>query len=110
MASILDRFSLKGKVAIVVGAGGAIGRAISHAYAQAGAAVGCLDFHASNAATTALQITEAGGPAAPFRVDGTPGGQVGPAIDASRSAFVRWHTPLHSPATAGPTRTAATSI
>ncbi|MDB5785258.1 SDR family NAD(P)-dependent oxidoreductase [Caballeronia mineralivorans] len=102
MASVLDSYSLKGKVAIVVGAGGAIGRAISHAYAQAGAAVGCLDFHASNAATTALQITEAGGQARSFRVDVTQEDEVGSAIDAVHAAFGGVHVLVNCAATADP--------
>src|SRR5258708_10872938 len=102
MASVLDSYSLKGKVAIVVGAGGAIGRAISHAYAQAGAAVGCLDFHAANAATTALQITEAGGQARSFRVDVTREDEVGSAIDAVHAAFGGVHVLVNCAAAADP--------
>src|SRR5258708_30487114 len=102
MASVLDRYSLKGKVAIVVGAGGEIGRAISKAYAQAGAAVGCLDFHESNAATTALQITEAGGQARSFRVDVTKEDEVGSAIDAGHAAFGGVHVLVHCPAPLDP--------
>ena len=78
MASILDSYSLKGKVAIVVGAGGAIGRAISLAYGQAGARLGALIFIV-NAAATALQITEEGGQARSFRVDVTQEDEVGSA-------------------------------
>jgi len=45
--------SLQGKAAIVTGAGGGIGRAISIAFAQAGARVACLDIHLKNAEETA---------------------------------------------------------
>src|SRR5262249_42738217 len=41
------------KAAIVTGAGGGIGRAISIAFAQAGARVACLDLHLNKAAETA---------------------------------------------------------
>ena len=45
--------SLQGKAAIVTGAGGGIGRAISTAFARAGARVACLDIHLQNAEETA---------------------------------------------------------
>ena len=45
--------SLQGKAAIVTGAGGGIGRAISSAFARAGARVACLDIHLQNAEETA---------------------------------------------------------
>src|SRR5258707_11368061 len=102
MASVLDRYSLKGKVAIVVGAGGEIGRAISKAYAQAGAAVGCLDFHASNAATTALQITEAGGQARSFRAGVSRADAACSGIDAAHPAFGAVACPVPSAAAAAP--------
>jgi len=45
--------SLQGKAAIVSGAGGGIGRAISISFAQAGAKVACLDIKLKNAEETA---------------------------------------------------------
>src|SRR3954453_1899305 len=48
-----DQYSLKGKAAIVTGAGGGICRAISIAFAQAGATVACLDVNLKNADETA---------------------------------------------------------
>ena len=44
--SVLDRFSLQGKTALVTGAGQGIGRAIAQTLANAGALVGCLDRNA----------------------------------------------------------------
>lgn len=38
-----DKYSLRGKAAIITGAGGGIGRAIAVAFAQAGAKVACVD-------------------------------------------------------------------
>jgi NAD(P)-dependent dehydrogenase (short-subunit alcohol dehydrogenase family) len=105
MASILDSYSLKNKVAIVVGAGGEIGRAISKAYAEAGAAVGCLDFHESNAHATALEITEAGGRAVAFRVDVTSEDEVGAAVDAVHAAFGGVHILVNCAATSDPSGT-----
>ena len=43
MENILNKYSLKGKVAIVTGAGQGIGRAISIAFAQAGAQAAISD-------------------------------------------------------------------
>ena len=48
-----DKYSLKGKAAIVTGAGGGIGRAISIAFAQAGAKVACVDLNLDKAEETA---------------------------------------------------------
>src|ERR1044072_3798170 len=45
--------SLQGKAAIVTGAGGGIGRAISIAFAQAGAKVACVDLNLDKAEETA---------------------------------------------------------
>jgi len=49
----LDHFKLAGRVAIVTGAGGGIGRAIAVEFAQAGADVACVDLMADNAEETA---------------------------------------------------------
>jgi NAD(P)-dependent dehydrogenase (short-subunit alcohol dehydrogenase family) len=46
-------YSLRGKAAIVTGAGGGICRAISTTFAQAGATVACLDINLKNADETA---------------------------------------------------------
>ncbi len=48
-----DRFALRGKAAVVTGAGGGIGRAIAIAFAQAGAKVACVDLQAETAEATA---------------------------------------------------------
>ena len=48
-----DTYSLKGKAAIVTGAGGGICRAISVVFAQAGARVACLDLRLNEAEETA---------------------------------------------------------
>jgi NAD(P)-dependent dehydrogenase (short-subunit alcohol dehydrogenase family) len=48
-----DKFSLRGKSAIVTGAGGGICRAICIAFAQAGAKVACLDINLKKAEETA---------------------------------------------------------
>lgn len=54
-------YRLDGRVAVVTGGGGAIGGAICRYFAQAGAAVACLDANADGADRTAADITAAGG-------------------------------------------------
>jgi NAD(P)-dependent dehydrogenase (short-subunit alcohol dehydrogenase family) len=52
---------LAGKAALVSGAAGGIGRAISLAFAEAGAAVVCCDIDLAGAAATARLVEQAGG-------------------------------------------------
>jgi NAD(P)-dependent dehydrogenase (short-subunit alcohol dehydrogenase family) len=55
-----DFYALKGKNAVVTGAGSGIGRAIALAFAQAGAQVACLDLNAQAAAATAAEVEKSG--------------------------------------------------
>jgi NAD(P)-dependent dehydrogenase (short-subunit alcohol dehydrogenase family) len=55
-----DLYSLKGKNAVVTGAGSGIGRAIALAFAQAGAQVACLDLDAKTAAATSAEAEKSG--------------------------------------------------
>jgi 2-hydroxycyclohexanecarboxyl-CoA dehydrogenase len=61
--------SLKGKVAIVTGAGSGIGRAIAVRLARDEAAIAVLDLNGDGAAETAKLITDAGGKALALTVD-----------------------------------------
>lgn len=65
----LDRYSLAGKAAMVVGSAHGIGRAIALEFGAAGAAVACVDIDEAAAAETAATIGRAGGTAHAFRCD-----------------------------------------
>lgn len=55
-----DIYSLKGKSAVVTGAGSGIGRAIALAFANAGANVACVDIDGAAAAATASEAAKGG--------------------------------------------------
>jgi NAD(P)-dependent dehydrogenase (short-subunit alcohol dehydrogenase family) len=78
---------LRGKVAIVTGAGGDIGRAICVRYAQEGARVLAADLDADLAEGTAAAIRDAGGEGHALAVDvsHTPGAEA-----MARAAVERW--------------------
>ena len=72
MAFTLDQFALKGKVAIVTGAGGrgnSIGRAYAFGLANAGARVLVADLNSEGAERVAAELRDAGYEAAAARVD-----------------------------------------
>jgi NAD(P)-dependent dehydrogenase (short-subunit alcohol dehydrogenase family) len=55
-----DLYSLRGKNAVVTGAGSGIGRAIALAFARAGAQVACLDLDAKAAEATSAEVEQSG--------------------------------------------------
>ncbi|MGH7115513.1 MAG: SDR family NAD(P)-dependent oxidoreductase [Stellaceae bacterium] len=81
--------SLSGKAALVSGAAGGIGRAISQAFAEAGAAVACCDIDLAGAAETARLVEEAGGRALAQRCDVSLESDTRAAAAAAQSAFGR---------------------
>jgi NAD(P)-dependent dehydrogenase (short-subunit alcohol dehydrogenase family) len=81
--------SLTGKVALVSGAGGGIGRAISLAFAAAEAAVACCDIDLAAAEETARLTSAAGGRAIARRCDVAIEDETKAAAAATQAAFGR---------------------
>lgn len=82
---------LQGKVAIVTGAGGGLGRAFAKSLAAEGAIVGCFDIAGKGLAETVAGIETAGGHALPIRVDVREERQVSEAFDAISQQFGALH-------------------
>src|SRR5256714_7516825 len=80
---------LTGKVALVSGAGGSIGRAICLAFAEAEAALACCDIDAASAEETARLGRDAGGRAVAQPCDVSVQAQTEAAAAAAHGAFGR---------------------
>lgn len=86
-ASVLSRFALPGKVAIVTGSGRGIGRATALHLASAGAIVGVIDRNADKGEAVVKAIEAEGGKARAFKVDVTDEAGMEAAIGAMASEF-----------------------
>jgi NAD(P)-dependent dehydrogenase (short-subunit alcohol dehydrogenase family) len=80
--AILDTFSLKGKVALVTGAGQGIGRGYAHALGEAGAAVAVVDINPDKAREVAQELSAKGVDAIPLAADVTKKADIQGAVDA----------------------------
>ena len=78
---------LEGKVAIVTGGAGAIGRAVAQAFAGEGASVVVADVLGDSAEAAAAAIATAGGAAIGVRADVSVRSHVDALADAAESAF-----------------------
>lgn len=81
--------SLKGKVAVVTGGGGAIGRATALKLAAAGASIAVADIRLDAAEETARAVNAAGGQALPIAVDIASAEQIGLMIRETIAALER---------------------
>ena len=89
--SVHGAFDLTGRVAVVTGAGGGIGRTTAEVLAAAGAFVVCADINLSGTEETAERILGAGGAAEPAQVDAAARG----ALSELVARTVGMHGALH---------------
>jgi NAD(P)-dependent dehydrogenase (short-subunit alcohol dehydrogenase family) len=75
-----DPWSLRGRVALVTGAGRGLGRGIAREFAHAGAAVVCVARSSEDLASLVTEIADEGGRAEPFAADVTDPGAVAAAV------------------------------
>lgn len=84
-----DRFRLDGKVAMVTGATGGIGRAASLAMAEAGATMAVVDLPGAPLDELAREVLDLGVECLPLEVDVTVPDQIKTAVEQAVSAFGR---------------------
>lgn len=97
-----DKYSLKGKGAIITGAGGGICRAIAVAFAAAGARVACVDSDLRNAEESAKQ---AGQGAIAIACDVSSEAETQAAVERAAKAFGALHVLVNGAAMRDPTAT-----
>ena len=97
--SVLDRFSLQGRAALVTGGSRGIGRAIAHALAEAGAAVAVSSRKADACQAVVDEITAAGGKAVAAPGHAGRADDVQRIVDATMQAFGRLDILVNNAAT-----------
>ncbi len=89
MTSIFDLFKLEGRVAVVTGGAGLLGREFSRTLAEAGAAVVVADIQAGAAEAVAADLTAQGYPALGVRLDVTDPASVQAMLEMTVARFGR---------------------
>ncbi len=89
MTNILDKFNLKGQVAVVTGGAGLLGKQFCQTLAQAGAAVVVADLNEGSTEKVAQGITVEGGQATGVGVDVTRPDSVNAMVEATLKTFGR---------------------
>ncbi len=97
-SSVLQSFDLSGRVALVTGGAGLLGRQFCHTLAQAGAAVAVLDIAGDAAQAVADEIRAAGGQAMALPADLTDPAQVEAAVQRVLEAWGRLDVLVNSAA------------
>jgi NAD(P)-dependent dehydrogenase (short-subunit alcohol dehydrogenase family) len=97
-----SRFALRGKGAVVTGAGGGIGRAIAATFARAGASVACVDINLETAEKAARL---AGERALAIRCDVSSESETKEAVERAARAFGALHVLVNGAAMSDPTAT-----
>jgi len=85
--AVLDWLGLRGRVCVVTGAGGGIGRAIAASLAQAGGRLALLDRDEAGSAETLRQLQDTGTEAMAVACDVSDPASVSGAAEAVRQAF-----------------------
>jgi NAD(P)-dependent dehydrogenase (short-subunit alcohol dehydrogenase family) len=100
--TVMDKFALKSRVAIVTGAAQGLGRAMAQALAEAGASIAIPDINGDGAKQAATELAELGGDTLAIACDVTDREQVsamvdevheklgGPDILVNNAGIVRW--------------------
>jgi NAD(P)-dependent dehydrogenase (short-subunit alcohol dehydrogenase family) len=99
--SVLDRFRLDGKKALVTGAGAGLGRAMAIALAEAGADLAVVDINGEAARSVAHQIQEMGRRSLPIQADVTQALQVSRMVEETIGALGRLDIAVNNTGMAG---------
>jgi len=99
--SVLDRFRLDGKKALVTGAGAGLGRAMAIALAEAGADLAVVDINGEAARSVAHQIQEMGRRSLPIQADVTQALQVSRMVEETIGALGRLDIAVNNAGMAG---------
>jgi NAD(P)-dependent dehydrogenase (short-subunit alcohol dehydrogenase family) len=87
MSFVQELFSLEGKVAAAIGAGGVLAGEMARGLAKAGAKVAVIDLNLDNAEATAASIRDLGGTSMAVKADATGKADLQAALDSILSAW-----------------------